>query len=279
MKVVFWGVRGSTPAPGQTTVRYGGNTSCMELRLGGGELIICDAGTGIRPLGLKLLREGEGEPTKGYIFFSHFHWDHIQGFPFFRPAFVKGNEFTLIGAPPGDETIQEILVRQMNSVNFPVNFQYLSADFHYQPVSNNVSMEIGATHVRFIEVNHTSRCAAVRFEEKGKTLVYMTDNELERSSPTPFRNFVNFCDGADVLIHDAQYTPETYGGHEGWGHSSWQSVIRLAMEAGVKRLYLYHHDPESDDSEVDEILVRAKSSAGDRGLEIFAAHERMEISI
>ena len=274
MKAVFWGVRGSTPSPGSSTLRYGGNTSCVEVRLPGGGLVILDSGTGIRLLGKKLLQEPG--PVKATVIFSHFHWDHIQGFPFFRPAFVKGNEFSLVGSPKEHKSIREVLANQMNSVNFPVNFDYMSATFKFHEVKE-MKTEIGAAKVSFLYANHTSECLASRFEAKGRTLIYMTDNELEKSTPTPFKKFVKFCEGADVLIHDAQYTPETYGPHQGWGHSSWESVIRLAREASVKNLYLYHHDPETSDTLLEEILQKSQGSAAGSGVSVFAAQEGLEI--
>lgn len=276
MKAVFWGVRGSTPAPGASTVQYGGNTSCIELRLARGDVVILDSGTGIRQLGQKLLQESG--PVKATIIFSHFHWDHIQGFPFFRPAFVKGTELTLVGKPTATTKIRDILAGQMDSVYFPVDFGYMSATFRYYPVTE-MDMEIGSTQVKFIETNHTSKCLAARFDEDGRSLIYMTDNELEKNTPTTFREFVKFCRGADILVHDAQYTPETYRGHEGWGHSTWESVIRLAKEADVKELYLYHHDPDSTDSHVKKILRDSRASSAGGRLKIHAAREGLELKL
>lgn len=276
MKAVFWGVRGSTPSPGADTVRYGGNTSCVELRLPGGELVILDTGTGIRLLGQKLLKEPG--PVKGTIFFSHFHWDHIQGLPFFRPAYIKGNEFRMVGRPVDEKTIQEILASQMNSINFPVSFDYMSADFRFHPVTDG-KMEVGSTKVKFIQANHTSRCLAPRFEAGRRSFIYLTDNELEKSSPTPFSDFVQFCEGVDVLVHDAQYSPETYAPHQGWGHSSWKSAIQLAKEAKVKRIYLYHHDPETTDEIVEDIVKKSQAFAGRNGPKVYAAQEGLEIDV
>ena len=274
MKAKFWGVRGSTPAPGRETTRCGGNTSCVELRLAAGDLVILDAGTGIRKLGQRLI--AGKDPVRATLFFSHFHWDHIQGLPFFRPAFNKESELTVIGGPTDNNSIRDILSGQMASVYFPVNFGYMNAEFHFKPVSEKET-EIGGARVRFIEANHTSRCISARFEEDGQAFVYMTDNELEKDSPTSFDRFVEFCAGADALIHDAQYTPETYGIHEGWGHSSTEDVVRLAKEAGVKNLYLYHHDPDSTDDRIDKILLEARKYAGEKGPKVFAAREGLEV--
>lgn len=299
MKLKFWGVRGSIPTPGKHTVRYGGNTPCLELRLDDDQLIILDAGTGIRNLGDHLINNGES--VKGYLLITHPHWDHIQGFPFFKPAFISGNELTIIGTERPEKSLSEIIAEQMNRIYFPVQLHELKAKINFMPIREEGEFTIYDATVRTLYVNHPGFTVAYRLEYHGKTLVYVSDNEpydrVAAASLENFESFVknkfdaqtgdpnqrvfDFCKDADVLIHDATYTPEEYIDRVGWGHSHYLFSLRVAAEANVKRLYLFHHDQNHSDDKVDDILKKCKKEVKTRGyrFECEAATENMVISI
>jgi len=299
MRMKFWGVRGSIPTPGKHTVRYGGNTPCAELRLDSDELIILDAGTGIRNLGDQLINDGES--VNAALLITHPHWDHIQGFPFFKPAFISGNELTIVGTDRKDKSLSEIIAEQMNRIYFPIQLQDLKAKITFVPVKEEQDLEIFDSRVRIMFVNHPGFTVGYRLEYKGKTLVYISDNEpFDRSVAPTLSNFedivkekflssgddpnqrvFDFCADADVLIHDSTYTPEEYIDRVGWGHSHYLFTLRVAAEANVKRLFLFHHDQNHSDDKVDDILRKCKKEVKGRGyrFECEAAIENAEISI
>lgn len=299
MKLRFWGVRGSIPTPGKHTVRYGGNTPCAELRLDDDELIILDAGTGIRNFGDQLINNGES--INAFLLITHPHWDHIQGFPFFKPAFISGNELTIVGTERPDKSLSEIISEQMNRIYFPVQLQDLKAKINFVPVKEEGEMKVFGAKVRILYVNHPGFTVGYRIEDKGKTLVYISDNEpFDRSVSPSLTNFesivrekyttndedpnqrvIEFCRDADVLIHDATYTPEEYIDRVGWGHSHYLFALRIAAEANVKRLFLFHHDQNHSDDKVDDILRKCKKEVKSRGyrFECEAAIEHQEFSV
>jgi Metal-dependent hydrolases of the beta-lactamase superfamily I len=300
MKLTFWGVRGSIPTPGKHTVRYGGNTPCLELRLDDDQLIIFDAGTGIRSFGDYLINKGES--VKAHLFISHPHWDHIQGFPFFKPAFIPGNELTIIGTDRAEKPLNEIISEQMNRIYFPVQLHDLKAKIKFVPIREEGEMKVHDALVKMIYVNHPGFSLGYRVEYKGKSLIYISDNEpFDRASAASMSNFepkvkekfmndsngdpnqriFDFCRGADVLIHDTTYTPEEYIDHIGWGHSDYLFSLRLAAEANVRRLYIFHHDQNHSDEKVDDILKKCKKEIRSRGykFECEAAVENTTISI
>ena len=299
MKLKFWGVRGSIPTPGKHTVRYGGNTPSLELRLDDDKLIIFDAGTGIRNFGDDLINNGES--VKAFLLITHPHWDHIQGFPFFKPAFISGNELTIIGTERAEKTLSEIISEQMNRIYFPVQLHELKAKIKFVPIRDEGEMNIFEAKVRTLYVNHPGFTVAYRLEYHGKVLVYVSDNEpYDRAAAASLSNFeefvkqkynsnsgdpnqrvFDFCKDADVLIHDATYTPEEYIDRVGWGHSHYLFTLRVAAEANVKRLYLFHHDQNHSDDKVDDILKKCKKEVKTRGykFECEAAAENMVISI
>ena len=299
MKLKFWGVRGSIPTPGKHTVRYGGNTPCLELRLDDDSLVIFDAGTGIRNFGDDLINNGES--VNGYLLISHPHWDHIQGFPFFKPAFISGNELTIYGTERPEKSLSEIISEQMNRIYFPVQLHELKAKLNFRPIQEEGEIKIGDCVVKTLYVNHPGFTIGYRLEYNGKTLVYISDNEpydrevaasLSNFEPTvkakfeskkgdPNQRVFDFCEGADVLLHDATYTPEEYIDRVGWGHSHYLFTLRVAAEANVKRLYLFHHEPNHSDDKVDDILKKCKKEVKTRGyrFECEAAAENMVISI
>ncbi len=295
-QIKFWGVRGSIPTPGPRTIRYGGNTPCLEVRFQNGPLFILDAGSGIRDLGNKLLKEKD--PVEAFIFISHFHWDHIQGLPFFRPAYKPGNRFTILGSDDAAMALDQIIAFQMNPTYFPVAIQDMRAEIRFRSLREE-SFELQGVHVQTIYLNHPGYALGYRFTYRGKSFVYFSDNEPFQDQYPPgttntigqhknrvedlFDNFVEnknehfveFCRGADVLIHDSQYFPEEYEIKQTWGHSPFTFTVDLAIQSGVKHLILFHHDPDHNDDKVDQKLVLAKSLLQDRGANIqcYAARE------
>lgn len=299
MKLTFWGVRGSIPTPGKHTVRYGGNTPCLELRLDDDRLIMFDAGTGIRSFGDHLLTKGES--INAHLLITHPHWDHIQGFPFFKPAFILGNELTIVGTERPEKSLSEIIAEQMNRIYFPVQLHDLKAKIKFIPIREEGELEIYGARVSFVYVNHPGFTVGYRVEYEGKVLVYVSDNEpFDREAARTLTNFepavkerfmaeegdpnqrvIDFCKNADVLIHDATYTPEEYLDRVGWGHSHYLFTLRVAAEANVKRLYLFHHDQNHSDEKVDDILMKSKREVKSRGyrFDCEAAVENTTITI
>lgn len=298
MKVKFWGVRGSIATPGESTVRYGGNTSCVELQLDDGTLIILDAGTGIRNLGEYLT--SKGGKVDAYLLISHPHCDHIQGFPFFRPAFSNGNLITIFGPDGREIPLKKIVADQMNKVYFPLRLSELGAKIKFVPLKED-KIKIGNASVESIFVNHPGFTLGYKITAAGKSIVYISDNEpfyIDKISyytnyekevidlslnfnGEPNQRIVNFVSGADVLIHDSTYTPEQYLGHIGWGHSDYLFAVALAGRAHVKRLFLYHFDPSNDDDAVDSFLEKALQFGGKNGyeVEVSAAREGYEFLV
>jgi phosphoribosyl 1,2-cyclic phosphodiesterase/CheY-like chemotaxis protein len=258
VSVRWWGVRGSIPTASRETVGYGGNTPCVEVRVSGVEdIFIWDGGTGLRELG-RSLREPGGR-TRGFLCFSHFHWDHIQGLPFFEPAYVSGNTFSLVGPAQPTADLLQILSGQMASVYFPVGLEQFGARLTFQEIGEGRLM-LGGVEFDTLSSLHPGRALVYRLSHGGKRIVYATDNELPLgwkaaggSTAYEVERFVRFFESADLLIHDAQYTPEELERRRGWGHSSWTDVLDIAVAAGVKRLVLFHHDPDHSDSVLDEI--------------------------
>lgn len=298
MRMKFWGTRGSISTPGKETVRYGGNTPCIELRLPSEELIILDAGTGIRNLGEALIESGES--FKAHILISHPHWDHIQGFPFFKPAFISGNEFTIVGGETDKVSLQKMISDQMNKVYFPIQLNELKANLKFRKVQEEC-FDVFDAKVQTIFLNHPTFAIGYRITHGGKSLVYISDNEpfdrrvaeamhnvektiidkytVEQGDPN--QRIFEFVRGADVLIHDATYTPEEYVNRVGWGHSHYLFTLKVAAEGQVKKLILFHHDPAHNDEKVDDILKKCQNEIRNRHYEFncIAAIEGMEMEI
>lgn len=253
MELRFWGTRGSIPSPGPDTVKYGGNTTCLELTLEDGTLIVFDAGTGIRGLGDKLIKNKQNGVI--HLFLTHSHWDHIQGFPFFAPAYSPDTKLEIFGCPPTYNKLQEILTNQMESKFFPVNFEQLNAKISFQEICNG-KHNVGKAQFSFIRNNHPGVAYGFRIEENGKSIVFITDNELlpPKNAHTSWKNFVNFCDGAELLVHDAHYLQDEMADTAGYGHSSYEQAFNLGIEAHAKHLVFFHHRPERSDAELDPII-------------------------
>ncbi len=279
MEIRLWGTRGSVPAPGPDTVRYGGNTTCVEVVLGDGSRIIIDAGTGIRALGRSLIEERHCLDL--HLLITHIHWDHILGFPFFLPIYSKEVRIRLDGCARAMQGLQATFNHRMLDGVFPIAFGDLPARIEQSVAIQRGALRIGEALVEGIELQHPQGGMGFKIAEGNRTFVFLTDNEL-RPDAWPGRSpwdYACFCEGADLLIHDAQYRPEEMGARRGWGHSDFLSAVDLALEAGVRHLVLYHHDPDRTDAEVEEMERIARDHAKGRGrfgLLIEAAMERSE---
>lgn len=281
MKIKFWGTRGSIPTPGPNTVRYGGNTSCVEINIGNGEHIIIDAGSGIRELGQRLMATefGKGQ-GRGHIFLTHTHWDHIQGFPFFVPAFIPGNNFTIYGASRIDAKLEETLADQMEYPYFPVRLEDMGADLRFREIQEG-SVEFKDVVVTASRLNHPGGAFGYRIEHSGKIFTYSSDTEHLTNGQLDSKVF-KLAHNSDLVVYDSQYTPEEYETKVGWGHSTGQKGAEVAYEANAKRMAMYHHDPTHADNKMDEILERCRQDVqkkGQNGLEILVASDGLEIEL
>ena len=272
MRIKFWGVRGSTPTPQPDNLRYGGNTSCVEVRLGD-HLYVFDCGTGLRPLGQHLQRDSQGKPIRAHIFVSHFHWDHIQGIPFFGPLYEHPENCFSFHSSSRTRSLKQVMEEQMAAPYFPVDMSEMKAQRgFYNLEQGRVPLE--NVTVEAMWLNHPQGCMGYRLETKEGVLVYATDNEP--GDPVFDKNVRKLAAGADVLIYDAQYLPEEYEARKrGWGYSHWREAINVVMESGAKELILYHHDPEHVDSVIDKVVQDARNYYP----KVRAAAEGMEIKL
>ncbi|HXI20316.1 MAG TPA: MBL fold metallo-hydrolase [Gemmatimonadales bacterium] len=284
--VRFWGTRGSIPTPGAHTARYGGNTSCVAVSGLPEQLVILDAGSGIRLLGRELSRVATGAMNLD-ILLSHTHWDHIQGLPFFQPLNTKGNAVRIYGAAQAGVPLEEILDRQMDPVVFPVPLKALAADLRITEVSHG-SFEIDGFLVEAFRLRHPGTTLGYKLvpAKGGQTIAYLTDNELGSGgsygvSPDWRAELVRFLGGVDTLIHDGMYSEAMIESRAGWGHSTPEQAVGLACEARCRRLVLFHHEPENDDAAIDALLAGARSHAAAYapGLIVDAAMEGMTLTL
>ncbi len=288
-RIKFWGVRGSVPTPGPTTVHYGGNTSCVELRADG-QIIILDAGTGLRLLGRELLAEFVGQPLQLTLLLTHTHWDHIQGLPFFMPVYRPQNRLHILGYEGARHGLEVVLTGQMASPFFPVGLRELPANVRIEELKKR-SFNIGPVRVRVGAAHHPGKCVGYRLFTSAGSVAFFPDNELypENGAPrTPRRRarsdnqpMIDFLRGSDVLIMDTQFDAEEYQQHTGWGHGCLDAVVALALQARVKMLFLFHHDPNHDDKKVSGMLAHARKLIADRkgALRVEAAREGMSIEL
>jgi len=283
MDVTFWGVRGSIPSPGPATVRYGGNTSCVSVRLGDGEIIVIDCGTGARNLGIALLAaafgKGKGSAT---VLLSHAHWDHIQGFPFFGPFYVPGNHFTVVGGSHSSELLERVLERQMAAQFFPVqSYRNMGAELKMRAVSEDREVRVGKARITAHPNPHgPTEVLAYRIEADGKVLVYASDVGYDKGGPPP--ETVAVYRGADLLIHDCTFTPEDRAERVTRGLSSLDDAVEAALRAEVKRLALFHYDQDYSDHDVDELVARGRRLLDQRGgqaIEILGAAEGLTLAL
>jgi phosphoribosyl 1,2-cyclic phosphodiesterase len=272
MRVKFWGVRGSTPTPQAGNLRYGGNTSCVEVRHEN-SLYVFDCGTGFRTLGQQLESEANGQPIRAHIFVSHFHWDHIQGIPFFRPLYENSNNQFAFHSSRRTRTLERVMEEQMASPYFPVNTSEMKAERNFYDIEEGETQVDNAT-VRALWLNHPQGCMGFRLETKDGILVYATDNEP--GDEVFDKNVRKLAEGADVLIYDSQYLPEEYTARRrGWGHSHWREAVNIVMESGARELVLFHHDPDHDDEVIDKVVAEARNYYP----RVRAAAEGMEIKV
>jgi phosphoribosyl 1,2-cyclic phosphodiesterase len=257
MQLRFWGVRGSTPTPQVENMRYGGNTSCVEVRIQD-RLFVFDCGTGFRTLGQHLTKQASGQPLFAHIFVSHYHWDHIQGIPFFRPLYDSPNNVFIFHSSKRNRSLKRVMEEQMAAPYFPVNMNDMQANRAFHDIeAGRVALDDDVT-VQAAWLNHPQGCMGFRIESKEGVLVYATDNEP--GDPEFDKSVRKLAEGADVLIYDAQYLPEEYEAHKrGWGHSHWREAVKIVMESGAKDLILFHHDPDHTDVCLDNVVKEARN--------------------
>jgi phosphoribosyl 1,2-cyclic phosphodiesterase len=294
-RIKFWGVRGSIPVPGASTLRYGGNTTCAEFRADG-EIIVLDAGTGIRALGVALEEEFGSQPINLSLLITHVHWDHIQGFPFFLPSYNDKNQITVFGYDGADAGLHEILRGQMATPFFPVALYDLPGKLDFKKL-DLMDFNLGKVRVRAKFMNHPGVCVGYRLNTASGSVAFLPDNEpydafklhsvkshllspeqTQRRAANERADLVEFLKDCDVLILDTQYTDEEYTHHVGWGHGSLSTAVALAIDAQVRKLVLFHHDPIHDDAMVDGMVETARKIAAKTGkqLEVVAAREGEE---
>jgi phosphoribosyl 1,2-cyclic phosphodiesterase len=295
VRIKFWGTRGSIAVPGDATLRYGGNTTCVEVRAND-EIIVLDAGSGIRPLGIALQKEFGADPINVSLFVTHAHWDHIQGLPFFKPAYDPKNQIGIFGFDGMGATFAQILAEPMKAPFFPIAMRELSAKIDIKKL-NEMTLSLGKVQVQAAFVNHPGGCAGYRLNTDAGSIAFLPDHEpyerflhsarsnhispeqAKKMAASERAGLVQFLHGIDILILDAQYSDEEYERHVGWGHGSISSCVSLALDAEVNRLVLFHHDPNHDDRMVDHMVASARSLVAKSGksLEIEAAREGTEI--
>lgn len=258
-KLVFWGVRGSIPTLERDTWRYGGNTPCLELTAPGGSQFVLDCGTGLRMLGNRLAH-AQRNGIEAHILVTHYHWDHIQGIPFFHPFFEPQNHFHFYSFQSpylGPDTLRRVLEAQLASPYFPVDAAMMTAAREFREISGGEKWEIQGTRISAAALNHPQGCLGYRLDTAAGSIVYATDNEPGVAEYD--NNLRQLAHGADVLIYDAQYSPEQLASdRKGWGHSSWLEGVKIAREARVQNLVLFHHDPDSSDKTIDGFLSAAR---------------------
>jgi phosphoribosyl 1,2-cyclic phosphodiesterase/CheY-like chemotaxis protein len=295
-RLKFWGVRGSIAVPGSATVGYGGNTSCIEVRADG-EIIILDAGSGMRSLGIDLEEEFQGRPLKLTILISHTHWDHIQGLPFFRPAYDSKNSLRVLGYEGARAGLATILATHLEPSVFPVSLQEMPGAISIEELKD-MEFSIGRVRVQARFVNHPGICVGYRLLTSNGSIAYLPDNEpyevlkvtlagRDKSDVEEARAFavaaraklLEFLRGTDILIIDAQYTDDEYLEKVGWGHGSLSSSVSLALDADVRKLFLFHHDPGRDDRALDAMVESARMLVLESGkpMEVDAAREGSEV--
>jgi phosphoribosyl 1,2-cyclic phosphodiesterase len=289
--VTFWGTRGSVSTPGRITEKYGGNTPCVTISHGD-TLVILDAGTGIRNFGIELLEQtnGKGDPLTLHLFLTHTHWDHIQGLPFFQPAYSQSTRMMIYGSSKKERFLASVLKGQMDYEYFPVSMSALTAEIHIQEMSEE-RIQLGPIVIDWEEqLYHPAGSVRYSFNVCGKRIVFATDVELDlifgegrktQEEKMHGEQYLRFIHGVDLLIADGQFTEEEYSGRVGWGHSSIPVVLDAASRAEVKQLAIFHHDPQHSDTLLDEIWMkhRTRYGAEDQGMDLFWAREGVTLAI
>lgn len=279
MKIRCWGARGSIPVSGKEYLKYGGDTTCIEIRTKDDEVMIIDAGTGIRRLGNSFLNEGR---RRYNILFTHSHWDHMLGFPFFKPIYLKKTKINLYGFPRAQADMHRFLSKTMRPPFFPVCFKDLSADIKFIKIHEE-SFHIGTAKISYIKLSHPNLGVGFKIEEDGRSFVFLTDNEFTFNHPggLGFEDYLEFSRDADLLIHDSEYDEQEYVKTRGFGHSLYKDALRLAIESNSKMFGLFHHNQDRSDDALDRIvndcrrIIQEKNSS----LKCFASYPGMEIDL
>jgi phosphoribosyl 1,2-cyclic phosphodiesterase len=279
MLIRCWGARGSIPVSGPEYLKYGGDTTCLEIRTADDAIVIVDAGSGIRRLGNRLLAEKKFEYS---LLLTHSHWDHILGFPFFKPIYRKETSIHIYGCPFNEESVKEMIAKIMSTPNFPVDYHSVQARISYQE-SCRSSFAVRSLTIDSIRTSHPNSGIGYKFSENGKTFVFLTDNELTYQHPggLAFGDYVRFAAGADLLFHDSEFTEDEYRAKKTWGHSTYRAALQLALDAGVKKFGLFHHNQERTDAAIDKIVedCRRFAAAQKSSLNCFAVQEGTEIHL
>ena len=283
LKLTFYGTRGSIPVPGPSTMKYGGNTACIDLKSDAGDWIVFDAGTGIRALSDSLDLSKKHDI---HILVSHPHWDHISGFPFFVPVFIPGNKITIYGPGTFEKTLEEIIRGQMTYSYFPVRTEELQSDIKFIQLKEE-KFNLKNFTIETTMLNHPVTCLGYKIYYKNSIFIYLgdnepyynvyndNDNEVDHIARDMNNRLVQFVNGADTLVTDAQYIPAEYSSHKGWGHSTTHDSVNMAIKAGVKKLFFFHHDPQRTDKQLDFIVDHYRKKVKEKGydIEIYGAKE------
>ena len=259
MEIKFWGTRGSIPAPDPNIMKFGGNTTCVEVVLLNGHRVVIDGGTGFRRLGQHLM--DINDPCHFHFLLTHGHWDHLLGIPFFEPIYRETTKVTVDGWPPAFQAMTRVFDSHMGDGFFPVAFDHLKAKIEYLNKLVRGPLDLDGVLIDAKQLNHPQGGLAFRFREGKHTMVFITDNELGAANGGRIPEFVDFCRGCDLLIHDAQYLPGEIADRRGWGHSTYEEVIDLAQQAEVHNLILTHHDPSRTDAEIEKIVTLSREMA------------------
>jgi phosphoribosyl 1,2-cyclic phosphodiesterase len=300
MQITFWGVRGSYPVPGAATVRYGGQTSCVEARTDTGECVIVDAGTGLRALGNKLAREANGAPGQYNVLLSHVHWDHIQGLPFFSPAYIPGTQISIYALLTAANELDQVIGGITRAEFFPQPLASVPAHFQYNQVEPGVALAIGSVQVTPIALNHPFGCVGYRMDGDGSAWAYVSDtapfdkvlhkqhflsglealSQADRDALQAMRDgLIATLRGVDTVVYDTHFLPEEYAKFPHYGHSTPDHAIETCVAAGVRRLVLYHHAPSHSDDQMDQIAATYLAKGATAGIEVLTSFEGMTVEI